>query len=438
MADALRQTLPELEVLSNDESAKAYAVHLFERLRVVRTGLADSRWFDHPPLFPIPCSLSPVPSYTTVNMGIRFSCPACGRSLNVKAELAGKRGRCPHCQGKIVIPSGDGQGESVTADTVSESAGAARRALASSDTAAYIRPEDMPTVVNRAPAGLVARVIPAKVPETPSSSAAEASQPSPEADQLAVSKTAQGQTAAQSSAAATDPAATNAVAPDAMAVAPDAIGEAPQLQWYVMPPGAANQYGPAVGEEFRTWIAEGRVTGDSLVWRQDWPEWKRADAVFVQLQGPPTAPPGIAVMPGIPVAGGLPGGATLPTAGVPVGQFAHPIAGPPGVAVATADFPVIANANAFAVAGDSPSAAGRRPARPYQPRSNTGPMIVIIALLLAMIPLSYFVFKVISEQLAPGAAAKTAVKADKPQTITEEPQAETEAEPASSPNEAEE
>ncbi|HVT26869.1 MAG TPA: hypothetical protein VHE81_02515 [Lacipirellulaceae bacterium] len=36
-------------------------------------------------------------------MGIRFSCPN-GHKLNVKAFLAGKRGVCPHCGTKFLIP----------------------------------------------------------------------------------------------------------------------------------------------------------------------------------------------------------------------------------------------------------------------------------------------------------------------------------------------
>ncbi len=40
-------------------------------------------------------------------MGIRFQCPACGAKLNVKAELAGKRGACPKCQAKLQIPQAD-------------------------------------------------------------------------------------------------------------------------------------------------------------------------------------------------------------------------------------------------------------------------------------------------------------------------------------------
>ena len=37
-------------------------------------------------------------------MGIRFTCPS-GHKLHVKAFLAGKRGVCPHCGAKFVIPT---------------------------------------------------------------------------------------------------------------------------------------------------------------------------------------------------------------------------------------------------------------------------------------------------------------------------------------------
>ncbi|MGH7194737.1 MAG: hypothetical protein ACREJM_14555, partial [Candidatus Saccharimonadales bacterium] len=115
---------------------------------------------------------------------------------------------------------------------------------------------------------------------------------------------------------------------------------------------------------------------------------------------------------------------------------AHPIARPPGVAAAAGDFPIIANTDGFSIASDNPGAAGRRPARPYRPRSNTGPMIVIFALLAVMIPLLFLVYKVVREQLAPGAMANTAAKTEKPAPTTEDKPADEE--PASSPNEAEE
>lgn len=347
-------------------------------------------------------------------MGIRFSCPACGRSLNVKAELAGKRGRCPHCQGKIVIPSGDGSGESVTAELTDKTAAGEVREPSSSDTAAHLKPEDMPTVVNRAPAGLEARVIQPK--------AASPTEPA-----VAVAPRTEIEQKPPSAAPATG----ENAAPSPVATA-DAISEAPQLQWYVMPPGAASQYGPAVGEEFRAWIAEGRVTGDSLIWRQDWPEWKRADAVFAQLQGPPTPPaPGTALPLGMAAPpGAIPASIPLPTAaGLPMGQLAPPMAaGPAGIAAPASGFPAIATADVFP-AGDR-GVSTRRPARPYRPRSNTGPMIVVIALVVAMIPLSYFVFDVVRKQFFSAPPTKAAEKA--------EAEAAAKAGPATSSDEAEE
>ena len=38
-------------------------------------------------------------------MGIRFLCEHCGKKLNIKDELAGKKGRCPKCNERIEIPA---------------------------------------------------------------------------------------------------------------------------------------------------------------------------------------------------------------------------------------------------------------------------------------------------------------------------------------------
>lgn len=260
-------------------------------------------------------------------MGIKFACPHCGTSLNVKSELAGKRGRCPQCQQKIEIPEQDSPGSD----------------------AAAVQAAGAPVV----------------------SSAATAAAPA-------------GEPALQPSAAV-------ASAPDTSA-ADDAISEAPKLQWYVMPPGAASQYGPAVGEEFRNWIKEGRVTADTLVWRQDWPEWKSAGAVFAELQPQAAGQAPVAIVAptgfAIPTAAGA-----LPTASgpLPMGVAAFPTAG-------DAMTPWNAAAGGFPPVGGAPTTSVRR--TQYRKRSNTGPMIVIGALVLAMIPLSYFVWKVVSQQFS--------------------------------------
>ncbi|TWT92745.1 DUF4339 domain-containing protein [Stieleria varia] len=40
-------------------------------------------------------------------MGIHFACHACGKALNIKQELAGKRGICPACRVRFRIPLRD-------------------------------------------------------------------------------------------------------------------------------------------------------------------------------------------------------------------------------------------------------------------------------------------------------------------------------------------
>src|SRR5689334_21726309 len=51
-------------------------------------------------------------------MGIRFSCPN-GHKLNVQTFLAGKRGVCPQCGARFVIPVPDGVQASDVRQTVS-------------------------------------------------------------------------------------------------------------------------------------------------------------------------------------------------------------------------------------------------------------------------------------------------------------------------------
>ena len=45
-------------------------------------------------------------------MGIRFACHECGKRLNIKSELAGRRGVCPACAAKFRIPLRDSESSS--------------------------------------------------------------------------------------------------------------------------------------------------------------------------------------------------------------------------------------------------------------------------------------------------------------------------------------
>lgn len=181
-----------------------------------------------------------------------------------------------------------------------------------------------------------------------------------------------------------------------------------------MPPGASNQYGPASGEEVRTWLQEGRVTADSLVWRQDWPEWKPAGGVFSQLlaatAGEVAGPSGPAMT-----------AASVPLPNAAAGAYPMAIGLPP---VAPMAFPAGSVAPGFTPPGASEApgffirsaepanATAKRSGRPYRARSTTGPMVAIIVLVVLMIPLSYLVIRVLSKQLVsappPAASSKQA------------------------------
>ncbi len=90
-------------------------------------------------------------------------------------------------------------------------------------------------------------------------------------------------------------------APASPAAEEPAIGsgpfqEAPNAVWYVRPP-AGGQFGPATSDVMKTWVAEGRVSADSLVWREGWRDWREAGQVFPHLGGTDFVPGLQAILP---------------------------------------------------------------------------------------------------------------------------------------------
>jgi hypothetical protein len=204
-------------------------------------------------------------------MGIKFECVHCGHALHVKDYLAGKRGVCPHCQGRIDIPStpgGPAQPDDGTAIAV-----------------------EVPASSENAPSRDVADET-GRVPTTPV------------------------RTISSAGAAATNVATSPAVEPRAAlhAMPDDPIAEGPQLQWYVLPSGSITKYGPAPGDMMRGWLNEGRISADSMVWREGWPQWRPAASVFPQLSS--LAVPGSTNIP-VPAAAPQPMSKSSPAAEVP-------------------------------------------------------------------------------------------------------------------------
>lgn len=158
-------------------------------------------------------------------MGIRFYCPDCGRRLNIKAFLAGKRGICPHCDSRVQIP--------MESQLPTE--------------APKYRPTSEGTAESPVAAATIATV------DSDSNDAVES----------------QRTVAASIDATPSDP-----------------IADAPDCVWYVRPSGGG-QYGPARGDVMRRWLSEGRVSADSMVWQEGWADWKLAGPVFPSLESVP-------------------------------------------------------------------------------------------------------------------------------------------------------
>jgi len=177
-------------------------------------------------------------------MGIRFVCDSCDRKLHVKAFLAGKLGLCPHCNARVRIPSE----EQAQSQTPAPKTPAPK-------TPAPKTPAPKTLVQSGAPSGAAGQQadIESDLRE-PTGATGPPSLPLP---------------SVPSDAAAADP-----------------ISEQPDASWYVRPP-SGGQFGPATGDVMRSWIGEGRVTADSLVWREGWEDWMTAESQFASLRTRP-------------------------------------------------------------------------------------------------------------------------------------------------------
>ncbi len=168
-------------------------------------------------------------------MGIRFACHVCNKQLNIKSELAGRRGVCPSCASRFRIP---------LQDSAKSSPVEMRPApVAAESQSGAPQPQSQP-------------------PQRKAAAASSDSSGDDIAANVAVAAAADTQQRGKSSSALFD-------------------GES---TWYVRPP-SGGQYGPATEEVFREWITEGRVAATALVWRDGWAEWRDAIDVLPELSG---------------------------------------------------------------------------------------------------------------------------------------------------------
>ncbi len=153
-------------------------------------------------------------------MGIHFVCHLCSYGLHVKDFQAGKRGKCPNCQGSFRIPTSDASYSFAIDDGLGNSA------VAQSEPGNLSYPASVVT-------------------------------PTPDLNDLP------------------NPISKSVPLPAALAFAPD-------VKWFVRPPNGG-QFGPAPSQLLVSWIAESRVTGDSFLWRDGLAQWQLASELLPEL-----------------------------------------------------------------------------------------------------------------------------------------------------------
>jgi hypothetical protein len=215
-------------------------------------------------------------------MGIRFYCPN-GHKLHVKSFQAGKRGICPHCGTSMDIPlestRGSRRSSRKSKQDRQDTSSPPKVPSSSDDAAQSTQTPDVPL-----PSAEIGLLI---TDDSPADLGVDwsAVEVEPAVAKAAVPKAAVPKTAVPKAASA--PAV--AIEPEATPPSPqdaknDPLAEAPDAVWYVRSP-TGDQFGPANREVMRTWIAEGRVSPDSLVWREGWRDWREAASIFPDLPG---------------------------------------------------------------------------------------------------------------------------------------------------------
>lgn len=202
-------------------------------------------------------------------MGIRFQCHHCGHQLHVKDFQAGKKGRCPVCQGAFRIPLSDAEySVEPAADPSSPTKSISPIGQASAG-------QTSPGQSGFGGAGKrssTAATAPARVPATKPDMAKVKTEAMPAIDRTSIQDNVEQRSSREQMPEASD----------IDQVQPRVISEAPDATWYVRP-ATGGQYGPAPSAIVWEWLIEDRIGHDSLVWREDWPEWLPARQVFSEF-----------------------------------------------------------------------------------------------------------------------------------------------------------
>ncbi len=183
-------------------------------------------------------------------MGIRFYCPS-GHRLHVKSFLAGKRGICPHCGEKVLIPIQSTRPSARQKNLLNFVAKQVERTAQAAPSA----PDDQEALVD-----------------------VEAFVSAREADGLRFADESSEQIPVVAKSSEADP----TYSPPPPKNLPSFSSEkdlVPEMQWHVRFTDG-NQQGPIRGDVLRQWIHDRVITSREWVWHEGWSDWHSAAEEF--------------------------------------------------------------------------------------------------------------------------------------------------------------
>ena len=192
-------------------------------------------------------------------MGVRFACHVCNKQLNIKRELAGRRGVCPQCQSRIRIPMED----TALSSPVDEVRIVPSNASSSAEQAVSQQAAGSTGSAGGAAVMAESQRVSEPVVSTPAAPGTRVSQQAPVVADIQAGHALDVQNPSGEG-GNVQPLAAGSI-----------LEEEPDATWYVRPP-SGGQYGPASTAELQEWIAQGRVAASALLWRDGWPQWRDA------------------------------------------------------------------------------------------------------------------------------------------------------------------
>ncbi|MCU0712297.1 MAG: DUF4339 domain-containing protein [Pirellula sp.] len=218
-------------------------------------------------------------------MGIRFACHHCNHPLNLKDFQAGKRGKCPACNQSFRIPL-----HSTDYSIPLEEKGVHTPTSTPAIVSASAETKGTTAGMNKAAIGSNVKIVTKSSAVTTSkrdekNAASNRSEiklrqsnearPSPTGVQKDLAKSLEKDESKSLSMQESN-------TPAKKVGSVSAFEANPSAQWYVRPP-SGGQYGPADSKLLAQWIAENRVTADSLIWFDGLTQWTAATAIMPEL-----------------------------------------------------------------------------------------------------------------------------------------------------------